>query len=398
MIEGAIILAAGKGSRLKPFTESVPKVMLPVANKPILEYVIESLVQSGIRKITIVVGYKKETIMDYFENGKKFNANIEYVIQEKQLGTGHALLQAKKHLTKKFLVLPGDNIIDSNLLSKIINQDKLSVLVTKSEMPSKYGVVEVENNVITALIEKPKEAIGHVISTGIYVLNKEAIEYVDGCVSKGLHKITDAIQTMIAEGHKITAIKGEGIWMDAVYPWDLLPLNETSLKNHKSTVAGTIEDGVTIKGNVFVGKDSIIRSGSYIVGPVVIGTGCEIGPHCSIFSSTAIGNNVSIGPFTEIRQSIIMDDCRIGSHSSFSNSVIGKGCRIDNNVMQIVGNSSVQIDEDFIYVKNIGSFIGDDCKIGSSTTIDSGKIIGTSCEISPMKHIQSNIKSSTHVM
>lgn len=394
----AIILAAGEGRRLKPFTESIPKVMLPIANIPILEYVVNALVRNGLRKIVIVVGYKKESIMDYFGDGKKFSANIEYVYQDKQLGTGHALLQAKKYIKDRFLVLPGDNIIDNKILFNIINQKESSLLVTESQIPSKYGVVEIEKNIIKSITEKPTEKISNMISTGIYLLNKELFSEAESCAAEGIYDLTVAIQRMIGMGEKIKFIKSRGLWMDAVYPWDLLSLNEIALKNKHLTIAGTIEEGVKIKGDVQIGKDSIIRSGTYIVGPIVIGEGCEIGPNCCLFPSTSIGNNVSIGPFTEIRQSIVMNDVWIGSHCSISHSVIGEGCNMENNIMQIVKKSHVKINGGFIKVDHVGSFIGDDCTIGSSTTIASGKIIGKFCKIEPMKNICTNIDSSSHVM
>ena len=108
----AVILAAGEGMRLRPLTVSEPKVMIPVANRPILEYVVEALVGNDIEDIVIVVGYRKERIMSHFEDGKKFGAKIEYVVQEKQLGNAHALACAKDRLSEDFVVLPGDNIVD----------------------------------------------------------------------------------------------------------------------------------------------------------------------------------------------------------------------------------------------------------------------------------------------
>ena len=124
----AVILAAGEGKRLQPFTETMPKVMLPVANKPVLEYVFDAARNCGIDEIIVVVGYKKEVIMEYFKNYK--GIKITYVIQDKQLGTAHALLQAKKHLDDSFIVLSGDNIIDNNIISKLINdKSKYSILI-----------------------------------------------------------------------------------------------------------------------------------------------------------------------------------------------------------------------------------------------------------------------------
>ena len=112
----AVILAAGEGKRLRPFTETMPKVMLPVANKPILEYIVDAVKNCGIDEIIIVVGYKKEVIMEYFKNYK--DCKITYVTQENHLGTAHALLQAKHKLDDTFIVLSGDNIIDQESIEQ----------------------------------------------------------------------------------------------------------------------------------------------------------------------------------------------------------------------------------------------------------------------------------------
>ena len=133
----AIILAAGEGKRLRPFTESMSKVMLPVANKPILGYVVDAVAGCGIENIVMVLGYGKERIMDYFGDGKEFGANIKYVFQEKQLGTGHALLQAKEEFEDEFIVLAGDNIIDSSLISPVFS----SQLNEKARRPYKTGFI-----------------------------------------------------------------------------------------------------------------------------------------------------------------------------------------------------------------------------------------------------------------
>src|SRR4030042_1021823 len=138
----AIILAAGEGPRLRPFTMSKPKVMLPIGNKPILAYVVKALVENGLMDIIMVVGYKKERIMSFFGDGSKFGAKITYVVQEKQLGTAHALLYVKNMVKEDFVLVAGDNIVDKETISRIIQHDNNpSVLVTESELPSKYGVI-----------------------------------------------------------------------------------------------------------------------------------------------------------------------------------------------------------------------------------------------------------------
>jgi len=200
----AVILAAGEGKRLKPFTEDMPKVMIPLANKPILEYVIEALSKNGIHDIILVVGFKKERIMDYFGNGQKYGVRIDYVIQERQIGTGHALLQAENYLDNDFLVLPGDNIIDKKSVESIAQtKGHNALLIEKSITPSKYGVVQIKNDVIAGIIEKPVIADANQVSTGIYRFSLSIFDVLKEAMKEGKNNITDAVQLLIKRGNKI---------------------------------------------------------------------------------------------------------------------------------------------------------------------------------------------------
>jgi UDP-N-acetylglucosamine diphosphorylase/glucosamine-1-phosphate N-acetyltransferase len=397
MTKKAVILAAGEGKRLRPFTETMPKVMLPVANKPLLEYVFDATRKSGIDEIVVVVGYKKEVIMEYFKDYK--NVKITYVTQDRQLGTAHALLQAKKHIKDSFIVLAGDNIIDPGSIAKLLkDQSEYSLLIKEHPHPSKYGVVFVENRSIRRIVEKPKEDVGKYISTGIYKLPLSVFTDIERCTSEGAHALSSVIQSLVDKGKHINTVLAKS-WMDIVYPWDLISVNEVMIQGTSESTSGVIEKGVTLKGPVSVGKDTKIYSGCYIVGPVVIGDSCEIGPNACIFPSTSIGNNTVIHPFSEIRSSVIMDDVHIASNSHISRSVIGKGCIIGDNFSTITGKTMIEIDNEFKRLETpIGTMVGEDCIIESHVVVDPGKIIGRKCKINPMKHIIKNIPSESKVM
>jgi len=392
----AVILAAGEGKRLRPFTETMPKVMLPVANKPILEYVFDAVKNCGIEEIIVVVGYKKEVIMEYFKNYK--DIKITYVVQEKQLGTAHALLQAKNNLNDSFIVLSGDNIIDRNSISKLMKgKTEYSILIKEHSHPSKYGVVLVEKNILKELVEKPKEEFGKFISTGIYKLPYKAFDEIEELTSQGIYTLSSVIQSIVDKEKTINTILAD-VWMDIVYPWDLISVNETMINHFPASTSGIIEKGVTMKGAVAVGKDTTIYSGCYIVGPVVIGSGCEIGPNACIFPSTIIGDNSSIRPFCEIRNSIIMEDVHINSNSFISHSIVAKGNRIGNTFSSITGKATIETEDEFKKIENIGTMIGEDCTIGSNVVIEPGIIIGRRCRIDSLKKISKNIPSESKVM
>jgi len=154
---------------------------------------------------------------------------------------------------------------------------------------------------------------------------------------------------------------------------------------------------VTIRGNVVIGEDTIIHSGSYIEGPVIIGKGCEIGPNTCIFPSTSIGNNVTIHPFSCIRNSVVMDNSTIGPYSLLSNSVVGKGCEIASRFSAIEGETKVEVENEIHEIK-AGSFIGNDCKIGANVIVEAGKIIGGKCTISPNKVVNRDVPDGSMVI
>ena len=392
----AVILAAGEGKRLRPFTETMPKVMLPVANKPVLEYVFDAVKNSGIDEIIVVVGYKKEVIMEYFKDYE--DAKINYVVQDKQLGTAHALLQAKKHINDSFIVLSGDNIIDKNSISNLIKEkSEYSILIKEHPNPSKYGVVFLEKNILKKIIEKPKEEVGKFISTGIYKLPSSIFNDIKKLTSQGSYALTSVIQSIVKEDKKINTVTADS-WMDIVYPWDLLTVNEAMLHNAPASINGIIEKGVTMKGAVSIGKNTTIYSGCYIVGPVIIGDNCEIGPNACIFPSTTICNNSVVNPFSEINNSVIMDDVQVRSNSFISHSIIGKGSIIGNNFSNIPGKATVEIENEFKKLENLGAIVGEDCNIASNVVVESGILIGRRCEVGSLNRITKHISSNSKVM
>jgi glucose-1-phosphate thymidylyltransferase len=395
----AVILAAGEGTRLRPLTVSKPKVMIPIANRPIIEYAVDAVSQNGIKDIVIVVGYKKESIMSHFEDGRKFGCEISYVQQPKPLGTSHALLQAESKIDGDFLVLPGDNLIDPKEISKLLESPSVnSLLIAESETPSKYGVVFLEKGVVTRILEKPQENLSNLISTGIYRFTPDVFSAIKTVGEQGYHDLTAVVQSMIESDVKLNGIHGIGKWIDAVYPWELLHVNGQAMPDANVGYAGNIEEGAHISGKVFIGEESTIRSGSYIVGPVVIGRGCDIGPNVCIFPSTSIGDNVSISPFSEIRHSLIMNDVQIGSSSTIHNSVVGDGVHIGSHFT--ASNSRALIETDFGHhnVQDIGSVLGEDSEISDHVTACPGLILGARCKVSSFKKLEGNLPNQSIVM
>ncbi|MCK5562151.1 MAG: NTP transferase domain-containing protein [Thermoplasmata archaeon] len=420
----AVILTAGEGTRLRPLTLSRAKGMIPIANRPILEYVIQALADNGIRDIIMVVGYKKERIMTYFEDGKKFKVKIKYVEQRKQLGTAHALKQAEKYIDSRFLVLPGDNIIESEGISTLLKPTKkkwdASILITECETPSKYGVVGMDGKRVKTIVEKPmisgdfehtgmpsilsfalwqhqEKSLSNYISTGICNFPPEVFKIIDVVANEEKYGLTDVVLEMIAKGNNIRGVMTD-TWADAVYPWDLLNMNAVALGHAKSLKSGKLESNVMIKPPVEIGEDTTIHANSYIVGPVIIGKGCEIGPNACIYPSTSIGDNVTIEPFTELKNDVIMNDVRIGSSSMISHSVIGSGTNLGSNFVAESSVEEVQLKDTLQELRHIGTIIGENCVIGHNVVALPGTVIGANCKVASLKALKENIRDNSIVV
>ena len=324
----AVVLAGGEGSRLRPLTRNRPKALLPVANRPTIEYVIEALTEAGVRDITVVVGYRKEQVIHCLAN---LPVPVNVAVQERQLGVANALKAAEEYVSGKFLLLPGDNIITAAALCPFC-RDGPGLLTTTDSRTTDYGVVDVQDGFVREITEKPDLTELSTVSTGVFSLDPSVFGYYE----PGL-ELPGMINRMIADGTKIRAHRITGGWSDAIFAWDLLTLNRSLLKKTVSLSAGTISRHATIEGRVSIGHGTEILPGTVITGPAVIGANCTIGPNACISPGTAIGSCVTIGPFVHVSRSILMDDVTVGSHSSIRESVIGEGCTLADHTAVVCG-------------------------------------------------------------
>jgi len=387
----AVILAAGEGQRLRPFTVNKPKGMLFIAGKPILQYVIEALAQNGVRDIVMVVGYKREQIFDCLGSGEQFGVDIVYINQEKQLGTAHALTQVQSVVGDEFLVLPGDNLIEAGTIADFVNVGPSAMLLKEVDNPLRYGVITIEDGLVKQIEEKPEEITVNTINTGIYAFSRDIFQFIGTELN-----LPDVIQKMLAQGCAVGAFETEDTWLDIVYPWDILSLNNAVLRHIQPTLEGTIEAGGFVRGLVVVGKDSVIRSGSYIVGPVIIGSNCDIGPGVSIMPSTSIGDNVLISPFTEVRNSAIGADVTIGPGSIVQDSVIDEGCTLGGHFTACSGEVEVRVNDAYHGV-NVGAMIGAGCSLGYNVVAQPGVIVGCYSQVQASKVIHGKLPDRSTV-
>lgn len=394
----AVILAAGEGARMGPFTASVPKVMIPVGNRPILEFVVRALVENGVRDIIMVIGYRRERIQAYFQDGKAFDARVTYVQEPKQLGTAHSVRQSKGDLHEPFLVLNGSSLIDRQFVADLLEHAEGAALVIKeSDRPQEYGVVTLRGKNVVGIIDRPREALSNLINTGAYVLNPSIFDLIDRQAEEGRHDLPSVLSEW-AKTTAITAVQSEGTWVDARYPWDLLQLNATALQTTHDVRAGTIERAVTVRGRVSVGEGCVIRSGAYLQGPLSLGPGCEIGANAVLLPSTSLGKNVRVGPLTTIANSILMDDVNLGPSSVIHDSVIGSGVVARAGLLAASGPADVAIETEYHRVRQIGALIGEDSELGNGVSVDCGTVVNERARVASGARLRGNVPAGAVVL
>ena len=365
----AIILAAGEGARLKGWTSDKPKGMITLGNAPILEHIVHGLSTSGIRKINMVVGYRKNLVMSYFGDGSKFGIKINYIEQSTLTGTLDALKLGLKDISKHFILVPGDNYISSSSFPPLISNERPVLLAGKADRWSKWGEIEFVGSKAKITFQNP-EAFGRLHFTGIMKLD---VDIAQKLISAGGRHIGEALQK-IEEDVNFDVIRSD-YWHNIVYPWDLIDGNRLALLNLFLSKSGKIERNVTLKGPISIGLGSVICSGSYLEGPISIGDNCVIGPSTFIGSSVSIGDNTRIGAFSEIKDSILMSDSVIGSYNSIVGTVVGNGTETGTNVIANPRNRQVTYLDHTVSLSNRGSMIGNRCNIGNRAVLDGGSIL-----------------------
>ena len=329
-----ILLHGGHGTRLRPLTLTGPKQLLPIANKPMSEYCIESMKDAGVTEIAIIVGgIGSNKVREYYGDGEKFNVKITYVKQDEPLGISHAINLCRSFVgDNKFLVFLGDNIIQKNIgdfANKFLeSNDDASILLCEVDNPSRFGIADMHEGKITKIMEKPKDPPTNFAVTGIYFLTPKIFDIIDNLKPSWRNEleITDALQILLSENNKISYHIITDYWKDTGTPEDIINANRAILENKESYFHGEKSDNSTIIGTVLVGKGTKILGTSKIEGPVILGENCIIENVC-IGPNTSIGNNSKLENCT-IENSIIMEDCNIDCPIQIDKSIISTNSQI----------------------------------------------------------------------
>jgi len=334
-----VILSGGLGTRLRPLTHTGAKQLIPIANKPVLEYCIEDLKETGITEIAIIVGYTPErvqSVKDTIGDGSRWDVRITYIEQDAPRGIAHAIYCAKDFIgNDDFVAYLGDNILRDPISSIIQefhrNNVDAGILLAEEQDPRPYGVAIMENDTIVGIVEKPQNPPSNLVVIGVYYFSPRVFPVIEKLKvsNRGELEISDTLHTMISsKNFRIGAARIQGWWDDTGTSEAILRANHLMLTGISEKIEGTVEEGVTLIGTINVGKGTIIKSGSVIRGPVIIGRNCTIGP-TYIGPYSSIGDNCTvIGG--EIESSIIIGDTVIDIEPDkrITDSLIGRHSQI----------------------------------------------------------------------
>jgi glucose-1-phosphate thymidylyltransferase len=326
----AIVPTAGVGSRLRPFTHTVPKVLLQVADKPILGHILDRIIEIGVNEVTFVVGYRGQMIEEYVRRAYP-NLCANFVEQPDTRGLGHAILLTASHHradTEPVLIILGDTILDADL-SVLRGAQSDMIGVCEVEDPRRFGVVQLDGDRIVSMVEKPEQPPSNLAIVGVYYLRRPADLFAalernveEGRLTQGEIQLTDGLARMIEQGATMRAFRVKG-WYDCGTPESLLATNEVLLRERFAEGAETIQaryPGARITPPVYV--DPSAQLGNCIVGPnVTVGAGAHI--------SQAIVRNSIVNAGATVQNVILTD------------SIIGNDARVQESSLRLyVGDRS----------------------------------------------------------
>ena len=352
-------MAGGKGTRLRPLTLVRPKPMIPLANKPIIEYIVDRLNKFGFKDIIMTLNYMSTNIKKHFKDGSKLGVNIRYSVEKWPLGTGGSVKKAEKYIDDTFMVVSGDVLTDINFKDVLkFHKEKnalATMVLTEVEDPSHFGIAVMDKeSKITEYLEKPspEDAFSNVANTGIYIFEPEIFDFFKK-EGKEIDFSKDIFPEIIKNGAGIYGYIFKGYWNDVGRPETFMQATYDILdqKMEQDFYKSKIEESVGKIGDIWVGENVAINKKVRIEGPVVIGNNCTIEKGCKISKGSVIGDNVSIGRNVKIDGAIILSDSIIEDNSFLTGCIIDTKCLIDKNTILesgVVTGSLVEIGENSI--------------------------------------------------
>ncbi|MGE5396168.1 MAG: sugar phosphate nucleotidyltransferase [Chitinophagales bacterium] len=345
----AVVMAGGEGTRLRPLTCNLPKPMVPLFDKPVMQYSLELLRKYGVDNVAVTLQYLPQVIKDYFGDGTNYGLSIEYYVEDSPLGTAGSVKNASRSLDETFIVISGDAITDFPLAEAFNFHSShgalATIVLTRVSHPLEYGLVLVnQEGKITRFLEKPSwgEVFSDTVNTGIYILEPEVLDYIDA--KKPFDFSKDLFPLFLKTGKPLYGCILSGYWCD-------IGNHEQYRQVHIDALDGKIE--IEINGNksngIFIGEDCRISSGSYLEAPYYLGNNCEVKAGTRILPYTVIGKGTMVESGASLKRTITWSNAYIGKSSEIRGAILGKGVSIKNRCHifegSVIGDDSVLEDE-----------------------------------------------------
>jgi len=388
-IDTAVVLAAGEGTRLRPLTHNRPKPMLPAANRPILGYVFDALVAADVERIVVVVGYERDRVQDYF--GPTYaGVELEYVVQHKQLGSGHALLQARTAVDGPMLVVNGDRVIDASIVRDVATEfesagDPTMAVLERPET-AQYGAVVLHDGDVVELVEKPESDEYRLINAGVYAFEPSMFAAIDDTPRQaGELALTETITRLMDQG-RVRGVRTEGMWVDATYPWDLLAVSDEVLarghvESRRARPGERAEYDLDRADRVWVDTDATVHESAVLQGPVVVGPDCEVGPGAVVGPNAALGQNVTVGANVTVRRSVLDADTRVEAGSTLIDTVTGQDVRLGAGTVVPGGPADVRVGREVFEGQRLGAVLADRVVAEGAASFAPGTLVGPRARI-----------------
>ncbi|MEF8780488.1 MAG: sugar phosphate nucleotidyltransferase [Haloferacaceae archaeon] len=392
----AVVLAGGEGERLRPLTTNRPKPMLPAGNRPILEYVFDSLIESGIERIHVVVGYRGTRVQDHFGPTYR-DVPLQYHRQEKQLGSGHALLQVRDAIREPFLAVNGDQIAEPTIVADVLAEhergDAVATLsVVESEEASRYGSVRLDGDEVIELVERPGGDDYRLLNAGVYGFDAAFLDELDATPREnGSLTLPGAVSRLVGDdAHLVRGVKTEGFWTDATYPWDLLTAARQVFAMEWIGLPERSE-GVWIADSATVHPDATLQP------PVAVSADCEVGAGAVVGPTVALGTNATVEANAVVRDSVIGDDSRIGANATAIDAVFGQDVGFGPGSVIPGGKGDVRVNDRIHEGARLGAVLADRVDAEAGVSFAPGVLVGPSASIDGGVRIALNVTEGAEV-
>lgn len=411
----ALVLTAGEGQRLRPLTTNRSKSMLMIAGRPVLQYIIDSLIENDIRDIVVVVGHGREELIDHFQMGGDFGVRIRYMIQHQQKGVEHAILTAREELEgeEEFLLVNGDVLVEPEMVSRILSTHKtlggaVTMLVTLVSNPEQFGTVKLgPNGIVEKLVEKggPDRYVSNYAVAGVSVFNTKVLPLLE---KHGAMEL--AFEEYIKSGNQVSATVWEKEWAEFTWPWDILDANkivmDRLLKGKGSYIAESadVHPSVVIEGSVYIDKGSIIRPNTTLRGPIYIGKNVYVGNNSLIRDYSSLCDGVRIGYAVEMRNSMVFERVNVGRMTYLADSIVGADTCIEAGAQLWnwrPGSEPLYLKQENekiqVPLRKFGAIVGDNVVIGVNASIYPATRIGEDSMISAGCVVEEDIPPQSNV-